>query len=1343
MSAAQVLNKKGGLRRNAKTVQVTSGKPSPNDPTDETPDTHKEVLPAVSGTRSLRTLVWTLVALVFVGCVLYIWRMSTSIPNPSASSLPMGSIHSSSPTIQASEAQLKATAATNGSNKQGHEDVAISLDKPDAAQDDALFADLPENAYISLDPHNVNVEKVFPTNYSLFNVQPPKVTLQATLSRPNFPWRGASGFAATLLDLNRLPASAVPIHIAKLHNWAFHGWLQNLQAQRLDPAGGYTVIHFDTHSDMFGTGIHGGSIRASGVSRIARSDKFVPTPGLNTPSNADSPNHVPGLAIPSLSQDAYLVAKAAVEGASSFDSLSEPIAANKLTYIQITQMTRLLTIANYIPAGIFLGSDVNYNLTTPDGTTKESKSGHFIDHVIWVRPEVDSELNNPAEHGDWNITIGFMHLLERDVPMDHPRYGLPRNVTLAQFLSSQLVDGEMMSGMSGIVAVLNKTEDPFAGNEWRPAFRINEYVSKVAYRYDGLVCCTARGIIDAAFCNSFEEPRNAFFNESNRGIDGRISSGGNPVGSRRPIFGLDALKSDEELEAERIAAMDPQSSLAQAAKDEKSSYLQQVGATSEEPNTTPFTFSPWSSYLEGLAQPQRKTRLPVYPTRTFRLTVVNPRQFIRMVDPDNAYVKVMDEHANMAFLSHQEREDPAKIREVKERTRREQEKLALSPSLPRLTLKPGSVLLDIDLDYFASTSEVHGMAIAEGIDDDSVSFAAETVRACCGHRTRFSSRNSGCCAYLPHRAKYVRSLLAELLGRTLPRHREFRALLREFVDLTNTWSEELLNRSADKNKLSPDHLQVPLQCPELDSLTQNVTSKFSKYLTNEMDRMFLWTVFRPSDGEVLSLEPTYDSPIQRKLASVESELASYVHAYQSGDLDEEDDDYESEEDSHGSEYQYDDDREHPRRRKMLSVETHHDIPHPVQSRLKLEQHLHADSSETETSQPPFNARIIAANTTSVNKPRRYKYSLSERRRRTRERVRSILKEFELVRTLHKEAGSKTEGTDTNMRLTPPKSVVESVAAAPETPESLSLSAQSADMFGTGPSPLGRKPLAFDTALTKPAFEYVFRSISKNATESSATTRRVYRRRHHGHSSKRNSNRKRAPNVKSLAARLSEVDADTSQERTRFNPEITEQFSEEETYREDAENADVFCRIVEYSEHLPTTFPLPNSRGEVSRITGRRYYATYATQYLLRATRGLREALKFIAPATRVVTIARSNDVFLPPALTQEVEWLVLSALHDSGLGLLQVVDADSNSGGFVRLVQHDHSQVPSARPEGMCTYKFPFCVDFSKDDDDLFWESPYYHNGIGGHGAEVRRRLRSRANPTSPATQDGDPVYFY
>lgn len=226
----------------------------------------------------------------------------------------------------------------------------------------------------------------------------------------------------------------------------------------------------------------------------------------------------------------------------------------------------------------------------------------------------------------------------------------------------------------------------------------------------------------------------------------------------------------------------------------------------------------------------------------------------------------------------------------------------------------------------------------------------------------------------------------------------------------------------------------------------------------------------------------------------------------------------------------------------------------------------------------------------------------------------------------------------------------------------------------------------------------------------------------------------------------------------------------------------FCEFISYSEHLPRTVPLPAFApvpvaSRPALLPGTIYTApvpiaeeaaaraaapaqctpTEASERLYESAQDLRRILKVVAPYTEVVTVARSDDYFLPPELTPEVEWLTLSALHEAGLGIARVAvsrnasaGAGSNStannstaGGISNAVASDEAYAAASAdakaaaagakapgvggtgsvlkqfiqmeqlleltipPTGMCTRAAPFCVDWKRPRAERCWVTEY------------------------------------
>jgi hypothetical protein len=205
------------------------------------------------------------------------------------------------------------------------------------------------------------------------------------------------------------------------------------------------------------------------------------------------------------------------------------------------------------------------------------------------------------------------------------------------------------------------------------------------------------------------------------------------------------------------------------------------------------------------------------------------------------------------------------------------------------------------------------------------------------------------------------------------------------------------------------------------------------------------------------------------------------------------------------------------------------------------------------------------------------------------------------------------------------------------------------------------------------------------------------------------------------------------EKSQFASVLWGEMPPAQRVREETVSQSCFCNMIQYSEHLPLSTPLADTADKDARAGaktgpttmkstadaavnkgGKQCVPTHSTAYLYRAAKWLNGVLRVLAPHTDVVTVARSDDYFLPPTLTADAEWLVLSALHNNGLGVSKSVQPDA-AGGKPRLVVKQYVQMEqfldkTPAPRFMCTRPLPFCVDWTRAEDEICWTSQYQND---------------------------------
>jgi hypothetical protein len=241
------------------------------------------------------------------------------------------------------------------------------------------------------------------------------------------------------------------------------------------------------------------------------------------------------------------------------------------------------------------------------------------------------------------------------------------------------------------------------------------------------------------------------------------------------------------------------------------------------------------------------------------------------------------------------------------------------------------------------------------------------------------------------------------------------------------------------------------------------------------------------------------------------------------------------------------------------------------------------------------------------------------------------------------------------------------------------------------------------------------------------------------------------------------------ERGWFMNEMWQELSPWQRHVEEKVGKACFCDFIAYSEHIPTSRPLDGAGGSAGagagivsksvRVPGRPAAGataslaeakargldartdaetaaalaaeraettcapTDATAYIMQSAQHIRQILKVVAPYTEVVTVARSDDYFLPPQLTPETEWLVLSALHEAGLGIAKVAVPPSRArnstddkvpakGAEMQFELKQYLQMEqllslTTPPPGLCTRAAPFCVDWARPATDMCWKSEF------------------------------------
>lgn len=590
---------------------------------------------------------------------------------------------------------------------------------------------------------------------------------------------------------------------------------------------------------------------------------------------------------------------------------------DRLTPDMILRMTRALTIANYIPAATFIGADLDpmafgsQSFIPPTATKSDKSNGdkddltnprydptrpssndapwadssspelypdtarssvpspkQFISHVIWIRPDVDTSFNFPRGRGDFNVTFGFYHLLARTTPgvtanstastplemfpgqpfipaaaiegrfggADAPvaakftRPGMPPvNMTLPEAFRMTMADTDISSALQSLASTVGG-EGLFEEPEWDVATSVNEFVSKAALRYDGVMCSSVEHSTDGPFCNGYQEWDKTAL--QNADFARKFAAGDATLSVRRaramPLSGagLDAwdAMSDGERDVNRMENFTaPGAATREAA-------VKAAAHAAGKPEPARKADWPHPDYV-----PESKLDLAFWPHRTIRLTVLTPAEFVAQ-----AKSLGFDTEADSALHKAELANLPKGVGQA---------------DVKNLHKHKKPVLLDVDMDFFASASEWRNVAKEKrSLSMKETAVAADIINMCCGKPNPIvpAGVSSGCCATTPYRQLFLRAATATLVESVMGASNETDSV----IDALVPYDKDVDRYRAALNAQLPfgDGFQLPEKCPEIDTLLIAL-HKYVNVTHNHALALTLLDLVAPEDGDLWGCEP--------------------------------------------------------------------------------------------------------------------------------------------------------------------------------------------------------------------------------------------------------------------------------------------------------------------------------------------------------------------------------------------------------------------------------------------------------------------------------------------------------